>query len=120
MRHTDSTTVFGQIARVQEVREVNGTPVLNFVIVSQREWNGKQYSKYFDCSLWGDEAEEYELHPGMEVGAIGSVSADVYIKPQDGPRAKLVLRVRHLSTGKINRAYGHDAAPANTGGTERW
>ena len=105
MKEQHSLTVFGRIARVQDVKDIGDTKVKNFVIVQTTKYKDKQFSTYFDCSIWGADAGNYEhLCTGMQVAAIGTVKAEHYVSKGEH-RAKLVLRVNSLASGDVVRSY---------------
>ena len=105
MKEFHTFTIFGRIARVQELRKVGDSQVLNFVIAQTTKYRDKEFTTYADASIWGELAEEYGyLHTGMQVAAIGTVKAEAY-QHKGEHKAKLVLRVNSLAAGGTDRSY---------------
>ena len=90
--------VYGEIVRVDGIRDVKDSRVLNFVVREREEYNGKVFDTYISCSLWNERADT-AMSEGAQVALSGRVKAGTY-KGKDGNyRGKLEVRVRDIVVG---------------------
>ena len=113
----DSTVVFGEVVRVQDVRQSGNSKVKNFALKSVRKYRDREFSKYFQCGLWGAKSST-DLYVGQPVAVQGEIKASAYIDKDGKPKARLELSVRDIVAGIHEPEPESDAPSWATEGLE--
>ena len=98
----NKTIVQVNLTKNSELRYTQGgdssTPVLGFSAANNRKAGDKEYTTYYECSIWGPRAEKLEKHlvKGTSLILTGTVSAGAYINKDGNPVGTLKLNVSEL------------------------
>ncbi len=91
--------------------------VLNFSAANNRKIGDKEYTTYYECSIWGKRAEglaEY-IKKGTALILTGTVSADAYTNKDGQAVGVLRLNVQELDFCGGRKAQSEDGADAGSG-----
>ena len=91
-------TAIGEVIRVQKVREVNGSKVLNATIKTTRKYKDREFNSYIDAAFWGQKAQ-VQLYEGQPIAVIGEPKVGVYENKEGKWKGKQELRVLHCVSG---------------------
>lgn len=110
----NSLNLMGRLTKDAELRDYNGTPILNFSVASDVGFGQNKSTMYFDCSIWGEKAKKLT---GFEKGAqfmlVGEFSQREYTTRDGVKKLTNSLNVKDFAYGvKANRQEalqnGHD------------
>ncbi len=108
----DSSCRKPRLGRDAELRDANGTPVLNFPVATDTGFGDRQNTMWLNAALWCKRAQAMAsmLSKGQFVAATGELSQRKYEK--DGQtRTSLELRVAEIDLGpKSSSDTGSGAA----------
>lgn len=105
-------TATGRLGRDAELRDANGTPVLNFPVATDTGFGDRKATMWINAAIWGKRAQAMSemLRKGQFVAVTGELSQREYEK--DGqPRTSLELRVAEIDLGP-KQGDDQDKAPA--------
>ncbi len=103
----NSFTATGRIGRDAELRDANGTPVLNFPVATDTGFGDRKRTMWLNAALWGKRAQAMAemLSKGQFVAITGELSQREYEK--DGQtRTSLELRVNEIDLGPRQSSEG--------------
>lgn len=111
-------TCDGRLAADSELRNVNGTDVLNFRMANNQGYGDRQTTLWVSCALWGNRgaALAQYLLKGQQVLVAGELSEDTY-ETREGTEGKsLKLRVSDITLvgGREEGQAAPAPAPART------
>ena len=91
--------VHGIIERVQEVREVKRTSVLNFTLKATVRMGDKEYPRYVRCAAWGKlgEAIQADVVEGRYAVVVGEPGCSAYTSKDGEAKASLEVNAREVS-----------------------
>lgn len=103
MSNINRVELSGNLTRDPELQVTKGgTPVLKFgIAVGERQREGKDYTNFFDCIIWGKYGETMQryLHKGQKVTVAGSLHYSSWSDPKTGyKRSKVEVYVQSLDT----------------------
>lgn len=116
-----SISFVGSLGRDSEIKATANNMLLKFTVASNTGWKDKKCVTWFNCSLWGKQAETLEqyLKKGTKVFITGEFEARDYEK-KDGTKGMSldvkVDRVELLSKREDNQQSNDNSgfAPADT------
>ena len=96
----NSITIAGRVGRDAELRTTaSGTSVASFPVASSRKYNGEETTTWFECTLWGKQAEvlsQYIQKGGM-ITVSGRCELDVFQKNDGTTGAKIKVNVNDVA-----------------------
>ena len=102
MSNINRVELSGNLTRDPELQVTkSGTSVLKFGIAVGESRNGKEYTNFFDCIIWGKYGETMQkyLHKGQKVTVAGSLHYSSWSDPKSGyKRSKVEVYVSNLDT----------------------
>jgi len=99
----NSVELSGNVTRDPDLQVTkNGTLVLKFgIAVGERSRDGKDYTNFFDCIIWGKYGETMQryLQKGQKVALVGALHYSSWSDPKTGyKRSKVEVYVRGIDT----------------------
>lgn len=102
MSNINRVELSGNLTRDPELQVTkSGTSVLKFGIAVGESRNGKEYTNYFDCIIWGKYGETMQryLQKGQKVTVAGSLHYSSWSDPKSGyKRSKVEVYVSNIDT----------------------
>lgn len=102
MSNINRVELSGNLTRDPELQVTkSGTSVLKFGIAVGESRNGKEYTNFFDCIIWGKYGETMQkyLHKGQKVTVAGSLHYSSWSDPKSGYKhSKVEVYVSNLDT----------------------
>ena len=96
----NSITIAGRVGRDSELRTTSsGTSVASFPVASSRKYNGEETTTWFECTLWGKQAEVLSqyIKKGGIVTVSGRCDLDVFQKNDGTTGAKIKVNVNDVA-----------------------
>ena len=102
MSNINRVELSGNLTRDPELQVTkSGTQVLKFGIAVGESRNGKEYTNFFDCIVWGKYGETMQryLQKGQKVTIAGSLHYSSWSDPKSGyKRSKVEVYVSNIDT----------------------
>ena len=103
MSNINRVELSGNLTRDPDLQVTKGgTPVLKLgIAVGERGKDGKDYTNFFDCVIWGKYGEVMQryLQKGQKVALAGSLHYSSWSDPKSGyKRSKVEVYVREIDT----------------------
>ena len=117
MQNLNTVTLIGRVGSEPEGKEINGAPVCNFRMATNRAWldqsgQKKEVATWHRIVCWNKQAESCQqyVHKGMLVFVTGSLETREYEK--DGEK-RSITEIRAMQVGFLSGREGDgQAAPA--------
>ena len=91
-------TVAGRVGKVQEVKNVSGTSVLNFSVATDVGFGERKQTVWFDCAIWGKRADSLApyISTGQQVTVTGEGGERSY-ETDSGTKHVITIRVSDIA-----------------------
>ena len=105
----------GNLGQDSELKDVNGTDLLNFTVADSTGFGERKSTQWLNCSLWGKQAAALHqyLTKGKQVFVSGEFSTRKYEKKDGSEGMALEVRVDRVKfAGSRNDEQSNHSAPA--------
>lgn len=93
------TIITGNVGKVEEVKTINNSKVLNFTVAVNKTYTKKSNNEkvtqttWFNCALWSRENVYQYIKTGTHLTITGEIDAKAYLSNEGEAKASLTLDV---------------------------